>query len=207
MKISELFSIIESVEFDANAGLASGFDSFCQIISRTDSFRDLTKKVRDSQDIKDAVLSRIELLSRREVDPRYVNLFDSAFATYLQSLSLVDTTYAQEAALLVSKVENCNWARTLSHHLLSYVEADAARSEVPTIRCEEIPKKSNVQSFSSSQSGTQFQTFILTEGRSAKSALRRKGQSAEIRITLSIEKENPSISSHHTAVSQTIFSL
>lgn len=134
MNIAQLFNFIESSTFDAIAGLASGYQSFCRIVTRHETFRSLVDTLAENPSQKERVIARVAALAKQEVNQNYLNPADTALATYIHLLSLVDLELAQVAALFASNAKNCHWAEITSRYLLSFAKVEEVKSKALSVQ-------------------------------------------------------------------------
>ncbi len=201
MKIGESLSILESAEFDATAGLASGYGTFCRIVSSHGAFCALTDILSKDSESKKILLARIASLAQKKVDSRYLNLFDTAFAAYLYALSLVDLDLAQSAAMVVSNIENCHWAKLISKHLLSFAKVKEIRNRASLIEHQLISDRSkSVPVTFSSAAHLSFEISGINGSTPVQVGVVKQGRAQEYRWTIANESHPQMRSSPYATV-------
>ena len=134
-ELNELFKYIESDLFSANVNLASDLRTFLKLVRGQPEVEALRRVIK-SQEARLHLLRRVCSLAGLEADVRYENPYDSALATYLWSLALVDHELACHAAEVIRRVPLCWWAREISARLLrsSLTRSDASTPPETEIR-------------------------------------------------------------------------
>ena len=108
--MTKYFEEIESLEFNVQAEVASGFKLFEQIIKDSIPFKFLCLSIRANNESQ-LVLERIEYLINAEFDYKYRNPYDVALATYAMALDQEDHNVGLYAAQLLNDVRQIWWTR------------------------------------------------------------------------------------------------
>jgi len=115
--MDRFFEDIESHEFAARVNVASNLVTFLRgarsQVSVIGIFEELEKEEKLFQ-----VLTRLIDLSKKTVDPRYENPWDTALAVYLWLVSLKSTKAASLGAQFILQSPQCWWAERIARSIL-----------------------------------------------------------------------------------------
>lgn len=109
MELTTITDKMESLEFSARLGIASGFGTFLDILTESQPFKDLQIFLEQGEDAERQLLAHIKQLGSTPIDERYENPNDTALAAYLWALR--DTLQIGLAVLLLRDTPNLGWAR------------------------------------------------------------------------------------------------
>jgi hypothetical protein len=116
--IKDIMKKIESNKFSTLLNVTSSFNGFLRAAYEEQATQDLIEELINAPVNTWLVLQRITELSRKEIDTRYENPWDTALTIYVWALSLIDLEIAQTAAAFVVNTENCWWATRFASFLL-----------------------------------------------------------------------------------------
>lgn len=137
MDISILFETVESLQFEVEMNIASGFDTFRKIVRSRKEFLQL-RDMAESQEGANYLFSRITELCKEESDPNFEDTFDVALAVYLMVLDgcigghricpEADTNMATLAIVIKERYDSMQyfWAR----HVIDSIQARHAPFDV-----------------------------------------------------------------------------
>ena len=117
MNLHDLTEHIESVRFDVELSLASGFSVLRMILEEHETLRALVNMLRDNPQDSQRILSRIEKLLSDNPKPEFAHPHDSALTGYLYALNQVNSDLAQTAIEKILQTPNLWWARRLAEHI------------------------------------------------------------------------------------------
>lgn len=126
MTIEQLRTKIESHEFAAEVGVASGYELFNRLLQETEGFRELVGLLRDHDAANSTLFNLVKRLSEQVVDHRYENPNDTAMAAYLRALSITAPDTAAMAAVFVLSAHNTWWSRRVADVILSQPRTQAS---------------------------------------------------------------------------------
>ena len=111
--IEKIVQDIESIDFAARLNVVSSSRSFFDSIVEEPEVISLQQSMKESDEVCNIVLRRIELLSKLEINQLYENPNDIPLAVFLWLLLSVKSKYSSMAVSLVSKTPKCWYARKL----------------------------------------------------------------------------------------------
>lgn len=117
MTLKEATQEIESHEFVARVNVASDFRTFLRAVAEQKVIHVLSQELAASEN-RQYVLNRVLELSRRKVDLRYENPWDTALTAYVWLLNVKDWDLAKIAAEAAARAPQCWWATKMAHHIL-----------------------------------------------------------------------------------------
>jgi hypothetical protein len=172
LPLPELMSLIESHRFSAEVNLAAGIRAFRQGVCQHPLFLELRELCKDVKN-RGTLAQRIDELSHAQVDARYENRYDAAFATYLMALrESADPNMIAEAALAASKAPKCRWTVTISRELLTQARTLAGAGALSNASQASYPQppmsSQQVESGFSDASGNETVTYINRRNRPSK---------------------------------------
>ncbi|MDE2855263.1 MAG: hypothetical protein OXN88_13910 [Chloroflexota bacterium] len=122
MKQNEYFEEMETIEFQVQFSVLSGFQSLLRAYSRDPTVMRLIADLLDDQGQTHKICERITYLIN-VADPRY---FDESIAAYLFCLSKVDLPMAHEASERILKTGGLWWSVQLALYVIKTTETEAA---------------------------------------------------------------------------------
>lgn len=117
MNLHDLIEYIESIRFDVELSLASGFSVVQMILEEHETLRALVNVLRDNPQDAQRILNRIEKLLSDNPEPEFAHPHDSALTGYLYALNQVNSDLAQMAIEKILQTSNLWWARRLAEHI------------------------------------------------------------------------------------------
>jgi len=118
--LSDLTTVIESIEFGANLRVFSGFNSFYGALRENHTINQLQQLLADYPAENEQLLLRLKTLLAQNDEPRYAHPHDVPIASYLFVLSNVShNELAIEAAKKVLATANLIWAKRLAEIVLA----------------------------------------------------------------------------------------
>jgi hypothetical protein len=118
VKLYRAMQHIESMQFQVETGVASGYPLFCQIARDDEQFRVLKEEAK-SEVVQQIIRGRICEFLVEDVDCRYQHPRDTPVAAYL----LILTDYVDlRKVKFVSDIADCSrffWAKKTALHVLS----------------------------------------------------------------------------------------
>jgi len=117
MKLQELLKQIESVEFAAYLGVASGFSVVMLGLENSDTLAKLVNELQNTPEYKYQVIERLVKLLKVNDAPQNRHRYDLALTAYLYALNRVDAELAQQAIDAILQTPNLFWARRLARHI------------------------------------------------------------------------------------------
>jgi hypothetical protein len=115
--LHDLMNTVESIEFDANMSVFSGFNSFLRALSKNETIIQLKQLLVESP-IEHEILAHLINLLGEDVDPQFAHPKDVPIAAYLYVLS-----FSKEFPLLaiekVLQTPNLTWAKRLAETMMA----------------------------------------------------------------------------------------
>ena len=81
--LHDLMNTVESIEFDAQMSVFSGFRSFLKALTEDKTVKELQHSIVKSHDEEIIILNRLTALLEELADPQYAHPKDVAIAAYL----------------------------------------------------------------------------------------------------------------------------
>ncbi len=125
MSLDKYFSVIETIEFQVQYSVLSGFRSVLDGMSEDKTLGQLCAELQRSPESGQAVLHRIKkLLQEYDVDGDMP--IDESVAAYLYCLWRADPATAIEASKIVLDAGGQWWSVQLAMHILKQAQAETA---------------------------------------------------------------------------------
>ena len=118
MSIQNLFKAIESFEFGARVGVASGFRTFGSILCNQNEVKQLRACIEDDSAYRKLWERAVEVCNR-PIDQNYANPWDISIAAYLTIIQDYNPEEGQILAQIVESTPNLFWARKVALAVLS----------------------------------------------------------------------------------------
>ena len=118
MSLQNLFKAIESFEFGARVGVASGFRTFGSIVCNQSEVKQLRDCIEDGSAYRKLWKRAVEVCNR-PIDQNYANPWDISIATYLTIIQDYNPDEGQILAQIVEGTPNLFWARKVALAVLS----------------------------------------------------------------------------------------
>lgn len=115
--LHDLINVIESVKFDTNMSVFSGFNSFHRALAGDQTIQQLRQLLMDSPNTNEQLLNHLTSLLEMDSDLRYEHPFDIAIASYLFVLS--NNVGAVGVAKRILSIPNLVWAKRLAEIVLA----------------------------------------------------------------------------------------
>ena len=122
MKHNEYFEEMETIEFQVQFSVLSGFQSLLRAFSRDSTVMRLIAKLLDDQGQTHEIYERITYLLS-VADPRY---FDESIAAYLFCLWEADHPIAHKVSERILETGGLWWSVQLALHVIETTETEAA---------------------------------------------------------------------------------
>ena len=119
MSLQNLFKAIESFEFGARVGVASGFRTFGSIVCNQNEVKQLRDCIEDGSAYRKLWKRAVEICNR-PIDQNYANPWDISIATYLTIIQDYNPDEGQILAQIVEGTPNLFWARKVALAVLSH---------------------------------------------------------------------------------------
>lgn len=151
--LHDLINVIESVKFDANMSVFSGFNSFHRAVGGDQTIQGLSQLLIDFPTASEQLSERLVSLLERDVQPEYEHPYDIAIASYLFALSASSNNVMTiEAAKKILATSNLIWAKRLAEIVLANQTA-SIESEVKVMEASKysFAGSNNLVVISSSQ--------------------------------------------------------
>lgn len=132
MTIDDIRRKIESERYSAEIGIASGRETFETLIRDSAEFRELKAYLHAHRQHIIEVVNLVKRQSEQRIDYRYENPNDTALATYLLGLSIVDPRTAEAAAGFALVAPNTWWVSKIASDLINRTEATLTLSTAAT---------------------------------------------------------------------------
>lgn len=116
MNLEEILGAIESPQTTVRVNVASSWRTFYRAVFSLGEVEQLESLLVLPATV-DAVLSRIQELSKREVDPRYENIWDVPLAVYVLLLARHDPVIARLGIEAAQPARQCWWLYQVVHRL------------------------------------------------------------------------------------------
>ncbi len=118
--LHDLISVIESVKFDANMSVFSGFNSFHRALAGDQTIQDIRQLLIDSPSANEQILARLVSLLEEKTNPQFEHPHDITIASYLFALSAsLNNVIAIEVAKKILATSNLIWAKRLAEIVLA----------------------------------------------------------------------------------------
>lgn len=114
-KFDKIFVEIESDQFSAQLGLASGFKMFHNIMKNNETFNLLCLII--SNNGCEVVIDRIKEIIKTDFDHKYENPYDTALATYILALLKINRQAGIYASQLVYDEHQTWWTNQVIQRL------------------------------------------------------------------------------------------
>ncbi len=116
--LHDLMDTVESIEFDAQMSVFSGFNSFLRALNENSTITQIKQLLANSRPKYAKIVLRVIDLLAESTDPQFAHPNDVAIASYLYVLSSSKefSVLAAEKVLLVS---NFMWAKRLAETILA----------------------------------------------------------------------------------------
>lgn len=108
--LGDLFSEIETPQFDARVNLASDVRVFLRILRADQAVTELVSSMRSSQAAASDVVERVNRLALVEGEDGFAHPADSAIATYVATLYWVGSPWAGTIARVVGSLPDAGWS-------------------------------------------------------------------------------------------------
>lgn len=131
--LHELINIIESVNFDANMSVFSGFNSFHRALAGNQTIQELREVLIDFPNTVEELYDHFITLIQQDTQSQYEHPHDIAISSYLFALSTSSNNgVALEAAKEIMLIPNLIWAKRLAEIVIAN-ETATLQSEVKII--------------------------------------------------------------------------
>ena len=170
MNWQEAISHIESSELDSSLNVVSGTDAFFKAADKEPAVREARRRLSQSGELHEDVLTRIYELADSDVDPQYANPNDTALAVLLWLSYFTFPDYAHIAAGYVRRAPQCWYARKLANRILNPPPSEGDNeSAVATAYADRLhwglAHESSSQSVTHMPLGTKFRVNSVIDGR------------------------------------------
>ena len=119
MNCTEVFTLIESPEFDARLSMYSSTRAFFRAMAEEQIVMDLQRQIHESGELQEEVLDRIYDLAALEIDPLYENPKDKSLAALLWVIRGTSPDLIKVAAHYAIRAPKCWYARKLAQNILA----------------------------------------------------------------------------------------
>jgi len=116
--LHDLMNTVESIEFDAQMSVFSGFRSFLKTLGEDKTVKELQHRAAQSHDEDTVILNRLTALLEKVADPQYAHPMDVTIAAYLYALSS-SKEFSGLASEKVLQIANLMWAKQLAETILA----------------------------------------------------------------------------------------
>ncbi|MBI1278595.1 MAG: hypothetical protein GC179_10760 [Anaerolineaceae bacterium] len=176
--LHELINIIESVNFDANMSVFSGFNSFHRALVGNQTIQELREVLTDFPNAAEELYDHFISLIQQDTQSQYEHPHDIAISSYLFALSTSSNNgMALEAAKEITLIPNLIWAKRLAEIILANQTA-TAETEV------KVPEASKY-------SFTKSNYFVIVGGLQISINSRVSESSTTLTKTTNLYKLNP----------------
>jgi hypothetical protein len=127
MTPQEIFEYIESLHFDVEMNLASGFNLYRRWLADDENLHALIAQIQQTSTLRQEVFSRLLALLALLPEDFDFNAarYDAALSAYLFALHAVDSELAQQAIERILQTPKLWWVKRLAQHL------QAAQTQTP----------------------------------------------------------------------------
>lgn len=119
---------VESPQFAARINVVSGTKAFFRAVSKDPVVVELYQQSRDSGELREEVLGRIQDLAAEDIDRRYENPNDTPLAVLLWLTCRAAPESAQVAAQYTARAPQCWYARNLAQRIIALPTAESTNS-------------------------------------------------------------------------------
>lgn len=128
MNWQDALAEVESPQFAARINVVSGERAFFQAIAQNPVVRDMYRHSRDSGELREEVLGRIQDLAAADIDRRYENPNDTPLAVLLWLTCRTAPDFVQVAAQYTARAPQCWYARNLAQRIIALPTAEGTNS-------------------------------------------------------------------------------
>jgi len=130
MKLQDLFDQLESVSFQANMSIFSGFSTFYYALQKDELVQTLVSHLVASPESAREVFKRFFHILRNNPYPGYAHADDVSLAAYLFVLYQVEPSLAHHVISQVIEAESIWWTRRLAQRIQENESAETRMQEV-----------------------------------------------------------------------------
>ncbi len=185
MNLTEIFEKVESSEFAAYLGVASGFTILKMGLEDSQLLQQLISEIQIAPGKKSQVFQRLLSLLPANPHSDYAHPFDAAVTGYLYALSEADSALAYHASERVLKASQFWWARRFAAHIQETLQTARRVTIVYAVTAIDVqqPRPKAISSGTLDSRKVMYAASVKAQGMSSdKAAWRTVGQGWEGKV-------------------------